>query len=149
MTLKKFLNNLTEDGRYYAEMAESIAEIYYLTDAKPCVLVELREGLLYLNFRSDLQPNVVAQISHDIFKITEDIVIDKTFALSKDKGIIYGDEAMGIHYLNIFFALQSSITKDSEEAKDAIYIVKDPIPTFNGKRAQRSDKLYRKLWGDT
>ena len=148
MTLKKFLNSLTQDGRYYAEMVENLAEVYYLTDSKPCMLVELNKDVFHLNFRSDLLPNVVAQISHDVSMVTSNVVIEKSFAITQDKGIIYGDEAVGLHYLNIFFALQSSTAKDSEDARDAIFVVKDPIPTFDGKRMPRSDKLYRKLWGE-
>jgi hypothetical protein len=147
MTLKKILNKLTEDGRYYAEMVDNLAEIYYLSESRPCALIEYTKGLMHVNFRSDLMPNVVAQISSDLNKITQNIVVEKVFAITEDKGIVYGDEAMGAYYLNIFFALQSSSLKD-DETNNAIFVVKDPIPTFNGKRQPRSDKLYRKLWGE-
>jgi hypothetical protein len=148
LTLKKFLNILAEDGRYYAEMVEDLAEIYYLSDNRPSVLVEFNKNVFHVNFRSDLTPNVAAQISHDMSKVNSSIVIEAPFAISEDKGVVYGDEAMGTHYLNIFFALQSSSAKNSEETKDAIFVVKDPIRAFSGKRQPRSDKLYRKLWGE-
>ena len=147
MSLKKFLNKLAQDGRYYAEMLDNLAEVYYLNDGKPSALIEFNNNLFHINFRSDLLPNIVAQISHDMSKITSNIVIEKPFAITQDKGIVYGDEAMGAHYLNVFFALQSSSIKE-DESSGAIFVVKDPIPAFNGKRQPRSDKLYRKLWGE-
>lgn len=148
MSLKKFLNKLAQDGRYYAEMLDNLAEVYYLNDGKPSALIEFDNNLFHINFRSDLLPNIVAQISHDMSKITSNIVIEQPFAITQDRGIVYGDEAMGAHYLNVFFALQSSASKGNEDMSDAIFVVKDPIATFNGKRQPRSDKIYRKLWGD-
>ena len=148
MTLKKFLNSLTQDGRYYAEMVENLAELYYLSDNKPSALIEFNKNLFHINLRADLQPNIAAQISHDISKITSNIVIEKSFAISEDRGVVYGDEAMGTHYLNIFFALQSSFNKDPQEVEGALFVVKEPLKTFDDKKLTRSDKLYRKLWGE-
>lgn len=147
MSLKKILKQLALDGRYYAEMVDNLAEIYYLDDAKPVVLAEYEKTVLHLNFRSDLMPSTVAQISHDLSKVAANMVIGSCFALTEDRGVVYGNEAMGAHYLNVYFALQSA-SKDSEETDSAILVVKEPLETFTGKRLHRSDKIYRKLWED-
>jgi hypothetical protein len=147
LTLKKFLKTLSDDGRYYAELVSNLAEIYYLNDNRPCVLVEVEKGVYHLNFRSDLVPNVVAQISSDIARIGVNHTIGPVFAISQDRGVVYGDEAMGMHYVSVFMALQPSQSKD-DSMKEAIFVVQEPIETFSGKRATRSDKIYRKLWGE-
>ena len=147
MTLKKFLKLLTDDGRYYAELVSNLAEIYYLNDNRPSVLVEVEKGVYHLNFRSDLVPNIVAQISSDIAKTGVNHTVGPVFAISKDRGVVYGDEAMGMYYISVFMALQPSQTKE-DSTKDAIFVVQEPIETFSGKRSTRSDKIYRKLWGE-
>ena len=147
MSLKKILKQLAVDGRYYAEMVENLAEIYYLDDARPVVLAEYEKTVLHLNFRSDLMPSTVAQISHDIAKIAPNIVIGSCFAITADKGVIYGNEAMGAHYLSVYLALQSS-AQESEQSESAIFVVKEPLETFSGRRQPRGDKIYKKLWED-
>lgn len=148
MSLKKILKQLALDGRYYAEMINNLAEIYYLDEAKPVVLAELdQQNLLHLNFRSDLSPTIAAQISHDLAKITPNIVVGACFAVTADKGLVYGDEALGAHYLNIFLALQSA-SKEPEAASNAIFIVKEPIRTFDGLSQSRTSKIHKKLWED-
>jgi hypothetical protein len=147
LSLKKILKQLAIDGRYYAEMVDNLAEIYYLDDARPVVLAEYEKTVLHLNFRSDLTPSIVAQVSHDITKIVSNVIVGPCFAITADKGVVYGNEAMGAHYLNVYLALQSS-TKDSEELESAIFVVKEPLETFSGKRQPRSDKIYKKLWED-
>ena len=147
MSLKKILKQLASDGRYYAETVDNLAEIYYLDDARPVVLAEYEKTVLHLNFRSDLMPSTVAQVSHDIAKIAPNVVIGSCFAITADKGVVYGNEAMGAHYLNVYMALQSS-AKESSESENAIFVVKEPLETFSGRRQPRSDKIYKKLWED-
>lgn len=150
MTLKKFLKVLTDDGRYYAELVDNLAEIYYLTDSKPSVLIEVDKETYHLNFRSDLMPNVVAQISHDISKTGVSLVVGPAFAISQDKGVVYGNEAMGMHYINVFLALQSSQTKDDDDLKDALFVVKDPLPVCMLKKpsSKKTNKKYKKMWDE-
>ena len=148
MTLKKFLKALTDDGRYYAELVDNLAEVYYLTDSKPSVLIEVEKDTYHINFRSDLVPNVVAQISNDIIKTGINIVVGPVFAVSQDKGVVYGNEAMGMYYINIFLALQSSQTKEDDDLKDAIFVVKDPLQVCMIKRpsGKKTNKKYKKMW---
>jgi hypothetical protein len=148
LSIKKFLKSLTDDGRYYAEMVDNLAEIYYLNDSRPCALVELEKQVYHINFRSDLAPNIVAQVLTDLYNTGVSIVIGPVFAITKDKGIAYGEEAMGMHYINVFLALQPTSSKDTEETKDVIFIVKDPIPAFQGKIQKRTDKIHKKIWGE-
>jgi hypothetical protein len=150
LTLKKFLKVLTDDGRYYAELVDNLAEIYYLTDSKPSVLIEVDKETYHLNFRSDLMPNVVAQISHDISKTGVSLVVGPAFAISQDKGVVYGNEAMGMHYINVFLALQSSQTKDDDDLKDALFVVKDPLPVCMLKKpsSKKTNKKYKKMWDE-
>lgn len=147
MSLKKILKQLALDGRYYAEMVDNLAEIYYLDDPKPVVLAEFdKQNLLHLNFRSDLTPSVIAQISHDLTKIAPSVVIGSCFAITSDKGVVYGDEALGVHYFNIFMALQSSSKEESNSG--AIFVVKEPIKTFDSLSQSRTSKIHKKLWED-
>ncbi len=145
MTLKKFLKTLCNDGRYYAELVSNLAEVYYLNDTNPSVLVEVEKGVYHLNFRSDLPPNLVAQICGDIVLTGINHVVGPVFAISKERGVVYGDEAMGMHYVNVYLALKPSQVKD-DSTKDAIFVVQEPIETFSGKRVSRSDKIYRRMW---
>lgn len=150
MTLKKILKQLTDDGRYYAELVDNLAELYYLTDSKPSALIELDKQTYHVNFRSDLMPNVVAQIAHDLSKTGASIVIGPVFAITQDKGVIYGNEAMGMHYINVFLALQSSQAKEDDDIKDAIFIVKEPIPVCMIKKStsKKTNKKYKKMWDE-
>lgn len=149
MTLKKFLKALTDDGRYYAELVDNLAEIYYLNDSKPSVLVELEKQVFHLNFRSDLLPNVTAQISSDIFKTGINAVIGPVFAISEDKGIMYGEEAMGAYYLGIYMALNAIQTKDTEISKDVLFVVKDPLAVcLVSKPDNKKINKYKKMWDE-
>lgn len=149
MTLKKFLKLLTDDGRYYAELVDNLAEIYYLNDSKPSVLIEFDKQVFHINFRSDLIPNVVAQICSDIFKTSVNAVVGPVFAFSQDKGIVYGEEALGIYYLGIYMALNSMDTKDSDLSRDAIFVVKDPLSVcLASKPVTKKINKYKKMWDE-
>lgn len=149
MLLKKFLKLLTDDGRYYAELVDNLAEIYYLNDSKPSVLIEYDKQVYHLNFRSDLLPNVVAQISNDICKTGINLVVGPVFAVSEERGIIYGEEAMGSYYLGIYMALNSIQTKDSDISKDALFVVKDPLTVcMVSKPNKKKINKYKKMWDE-
>jgi hypothetical protein len=149
LLIKKFLKLLTDDGRYYAELVDNLAEIYYLTDAKPSVLIEVDKGTYHLNFRADLMPNVVAQIAADIAATGAPIAIGPVFAVTQ-KGVIYGNEAMGMHYIDVFLALQTPKSKEDDELNNAIFIVKEPLDIcmFEQPKAKKVTSKYKKMWDE-
>ena len=148
MTLKKFLKLLADDGRYYAELVGNLAEVYYLTDANPTILIEVDKDIYHVNFRADLRPNIVAQISSDVTKTGINMVIGPVFGVTSDRGVIYGEEAMGMHYISVFLALQSPKYKEDDELNNAILIIKDPLDVcmFEQPKSKKVKSKYKKMW---
>lgn len=144
--LKQFLTDLTEDGRYFAEMVDDCAEIYINGEQKPVVLLEFDKQVYHLNFRVDLTSHVTAQIMYDMTTIDEDLVIGKDFFSSSETGIVYGDEALGLYFASIIQALEAAQIKEEAALDDSIFVVKQPIMAF-GSKIKQQNKL-EKMWDE-
>ena len=144
--LKQFLTDLTEDGRYFAEMVDDCAEIYINGEARPVVLLEFDDNVYHLNFRCDLTSHLVAQITYDMTIIDEDLVIGKDFFSSSEAGIVYGEEALGLYFASIIQAIESAQMKEEMALNESIYVVKQPIMAF-GSKIEQKNKL-EKMWDE-
>lgn len=148
--LKKILKQLTKDVRYYAEIVDTMAEIYFLNDSRPTVLVELTNNMIYVNFRSDLSPDAVAEISIDIHKScdTHSIVIGPSFLPIPDKGIVYGEDAVAAFYLSVYATFRKHEFSGDSDRDKAILVVKDPIYAYGIRQQDINNNKYRKMWGE-
>jgi hypothetical protein len=148
--LKKILKQLTKDARYYAEIVDTVAEIYFLGDTKPTVLVELINNMVHLNFRSDLSPESVAQISLDISKSCdpENIAVCPSFLSIPDKGVVYGEDATAAFYLSIYITFRRHELNNSMDKEKAIFVVENPIYGYGIKQEDINNAKYRKMWGE-
>lgn len=139
--LKNFLNELTKDGRYYAEMIDNVAEIYIDSEPKPIVMLEFDGVVHHLNFRCDLLSGLAAQITYDMTMIDEDIVIGMDFFATSDSGLVYGEQALALYFATILQAFESAQDEHDDALDGALYIVEYPIETVYGKRNERKDKM--------
>jgi hypothetical protein len=148
LSLRKFLNALTKDGTYYSEVVEDTAEIHISTDGRSVVLLEVDKGVYHVNFRSDLAPNIVAQISQDMIKHGANLSVGPCFAASQEEGMLYGDEAMGSFYMTVFLALQTMQDKDDDTTSKTTFVVKSPIYGYGINPSDTQQSKYKKMWGD-
>ena len=142
--LKDFLEELTKDGRYYAETIDNMAEIYVDGETKPVVMLEFDGSVYHLNFRCDVISRVVAQITYDMTVIDEDIIIGPDFYSTPDAGLIYGEQALAMFFASVVHAFNAAQEQQEAELTDAIYVVEQPIYGYGHKNDK--DNRVRRLW---
>ena len=142
--LKDFLNELTKDGTYYAEMTGNLAEIYISTEKNSIVMLEFDGDVYHINFRCDLLSQLVAQLTYDMTMIDSDIMVGVDFFSTPEAGIVYGEQALGLYFASIVYAIDNARLKE-DEIDDSIYIVREPIHAY-GPRNDKKDRMQR-LWG--
>jgi hypothetical protein len=143
--LKSFLTDLTNSGKYYAEMAGNIGEIFMQGDTSPTCLIELIGDFYHVHFRSDIPAKFVAQLMCDMTSIDPDIKVQDSFMVHPDKGIVYGKDAQCLFFATIYRAMEIAREHGEEEQDDVLYTVKEPIYGYGTKNAFK-DKMQR-LWG--
>ena len=146
LNLKKILKDLTKDGRYYAEIADTIAEIYLVGEPAPVALLEVIKNVCHINFRRDLSPQIVSQLTYDLTVLNSNIVADADFMISDTEGYLYGNDAAGLYFTSIYRILEHAKLKEEANLNGAFFVVQEPIFAYtkNDKRINKN----KKLWGD-
>lgn len=146
MNLKRLLKCLSKDGRYYAEIADTIAEVYVVGETAPIALLESINDICHINFRRDLAPHISSQLTYDITILNKDIAIGVDFMISGEKGYLYGDDASGLFFASIYNIIEFAKLKEQANLSGAFYVVQEPIHAF-GKNNNRINRNKRQ-WGE-
>lgn len=142
--LKQFLTNLTKDGTYYAEIVDTLAEIYIIEDDTPAILLEIQDNMYHINVRCDIPVNIVAKLIYDMTVLDEDIVVGQSFFVT-DSGVLYGQNAMAAFFSTVYKTMDDIQLRKEMQLDDSIYVVQQPILAY-GIRNERKNKMQR-LWG--
>lgn len=145
---KEFLKSTCKNSEYYSSIEEHMAEIFIGGDINPICLIEYNDisDKYVINFRIDIELNIVADLTHRMTMHDTDIVIGDNFIVHHGSGYVFGQEAKSLYLMGIYSIINDTIAKQNENIENATYVIKDPIYAFDSKDAY-SSKIKR-LWLD-
>jgi hypothetical protein len=145
---KDFIKQVCHDDRYYAVIEEHMAEFFMKGEMVPICLIEYEEDSdkYMVNMRMGVHPHIVADLMYRMTVADSDIIISEDFILHNERGYIFGEEARSLYFMSIYTMVDDAVEKQNLGVEGATFVVKEPLPVFEGKR-DFSSKI-KKLWLD-